>query len=132
MKLAPEAVRRISQQFEKAELGDPRRSARLARVAEKLAEAPGASIPLALGTDAEVQGAYRLMNNRRVTFEATLEPHIEVAVESARQAREVLLVHDTTECSYHREDPKRSASCRRWRLNMLLVVSLVTTRHAGF
>jgi hypothetical protein len=106
MKLAPEAVTRISQQFGKADLGDPRRSARLARVAGKMAEAPGASIPLALGTDAEVQGAYRLMNNRRVTFDATLEPHIEAAIESARGAREVLLVHDTTECSFPHLDPE--------------------------
>ena len=106
MKLAPEAVTRISRQFEDAELGDPRRSARLARVAAKLAEAPGASIPLALGSDAEVQAAYRLMNNRRVTFEATLEPHIVAAVENARKAREVLLVHDTTECGFPHLDPE--------------------------
>jgi Transposase DNA-binding len=106
MKLAPDAVTRISQQFGDAELGDPRRSARLARVAAKLAEAPGASIPLALGSDAEVQAAYRLMNNPRVTFEAALEPHIEAAIESARKAREVLLVHDTTECSFPHLDPE--------------------------
>ena len=106
MKLAPDAITRISQQFGKAELGDPRRSARLARVAGRLAEAPGSSMPLALETDAEVQGAYRLMNNRRVTFEAVLEPHIEAAVEGARKARDVLLVHDTTECSFPHLDPE--------------------------
>lgn len=106
MKLAPEAAARISQQLGRADLGDPRRSKRLAKVALKLAEAPSASIPLALGTDAEVQGAYRLVNNRRVTFEAVLAPHIDAAVENAQKVREVLLVHDTTECSFPNLDPE--------------------------
>src|SRR4249920_1587370 len=97
MKLGPEAAARISQQLGQADLGDPRRSKRLARVALKLAEAPSASIPLALGTDAEVQGAYRLMNNRRVTFEAVLAPHIDAAVENAR---------------FRVWIPKRSVTCR--------------------
>jgi hypothetical protein len=106
MKLGPEAAARVSQQLGRADLGDPRRSRRLAKMVAKLAEAPTSSIPLALGTDAEVQGAYRLMNNRRVTFEAVLAPHIDAAVESAQKVREVLLVHDTTECSFPHLDPE--------------------------
>src|SRR5688572_16428091 len=106
MKLSADAVARISKQLGRAELGDPRRSRRLARVTAKLAAAPSSSIPLALEDDAEVQAAYRLVNNRRVTFEAVLAPHIEAAVESARKVREILLVHDTTDCSFPTLDPE--------------------------
>jgi hypothetical protein len=106
MKLSADAVARISQQMGRAQLGDPRRSRRLARVTAKLAAAPSSSIPLALEDDAEVQAAYRLVNNPRVTFEAVLAPHIEAAVESARKAREILLVHDTTDCSFPTLDPE--------------------------
>ena len=106
MKLGPDAVARVANQLGQADLGDPRRSRRLARVVEKVAQAPSLSLPLALETDAEVQGAYRLMNNRRVTFEAVLAPHIDAAVENARAVREVLLIHDTTDCSFPHLDPK--------------------------
>jgi len=105
MKLSADAVTRISQQLGRAQLGDPRRSRRLARVTAKLAAAPSSSIPLALEDDAEVQAAYRLVNNPRVTFESVLAPHIEAAVESAEKAREILLVHDTTDCSFPTLDP---------------------------
>lgn len=106
MKLSADAVARVSSQMSRAQLGDPRRSRRLARVAAKLAAAPTSSIPHALEGDAEVQAAYRLVNNHRVTFEAVLTPHIEATVEDAREVREILLVHDTTDCSFPTLDPE--------------------------
>jgi hypothetical protein len=106
MKLPTDAVARIVDQLSRAELGDPRRSRRLARLGAKLAAAPWSSIPLALEDDAEVQGAYRLANNPRVTFEAVLQPHVEATIESAQRVREVLLVHDTTDCAFPMLDPK--------------------------
>jgi len=106
VRLAADAVARIAGQLGRAELGDPRRSRRLARFAAKLATAPSSSIPLALEDDAEVQGAYRLVNNPRVTFEAVLQPHMEAAVRSAQKVREVVVVHDTTDCSFPALDPK--------------------------
>src|SRR5256885_109241 len=106
MNLPSDAVTRIAEELGRARLGDPRRSRRVARVGAKLAAAPESSIPHALEEDAQVQAAYRLMNNRRVTFEAVLEPHIEAAVESARRVGEVLLLHDTTDCSFPSLDPR--------------------------
>ena len=106
MKLTQDAAARIAGQLGQAELGDPRRSRRLERFVAKLAVAPSASIPQALGSDAEVQGAYRLVNNRQVTFEAVLLPHVEATVQAARAVREVLVVHDTTDCSFPNLDPE--------------------------
>lgn len=132
MKLGPDAVVRVANQLGQADLGDPRRSRRLARVAAKVAQAPSLSLPLALETDAEVQGAYRLMNNRRVTFEAVLAPHIDAAVENARAVREVLLIHDTTECSFPNLDPKEIGYLQTgkagFRLHFTLAVDADTWR----
>jgi hypothetical protein len=75
-------------------------------MAARVAAAPSASLPLALGNDAEVQGGYRVMNNPRVTFAAVLEPHMEAAARAAEGVREVLLIHDTTDCSFPHLDPK--------------------------
>ena len=106
MRLPPDSVTRIASQFGSAELGDPRRSRRLERFARKIASAPSSSIPVALEDDAEVQAAYRLANNPRVTFEAVLAPHVEETVRAVSAAREVLLVHDTTDCSFPTLDPE--------------------------
>jgi hypothetical protein len=106
MRLPPDTASRIARQLGRAELGDPRRSRRLERVVQKLASAPSGSIPLVLEDDAEIQAAYRLANNPRVTFEAVLAPHIEETAQTAAAVREVLLVHDTTDCSFPTLDPE--------------------------
>lgn len=105
MRLPPDAVDRIAEQLARAELGDPRRSRRLERVVRKVAAAPSASLPLALEDDAEIQAAYRLAGNPRVTFEAVLAPHVEATVQAASGVREVLVIHDTTDCSFPSLDP---------------------------
>ena len=49
--------------FGAAELGDPRRTDRLIRVARALATNPSASLPQALSTWGETQGAYRFLSD---------------------------------------------------------------------
>ena len=49
--------------FGAAELGDPRRTDRLVKVASALAKNPSASLPHALETWGETLGAYRFLNN---------------------------------------------------------------------
>jgi hypothetical protein len=105
MKMPNRVVDHIAEEFGSADLGDRRRTQRLARVVGKLAKRPGASLPAALGSDAEIQAAYRLMNNEDVSFGAVLEPHVQAAAARAREVREVLVLHDTTDCSFPTLDP---------------------------
>ena len=72
-----------------------------------MAAAPSGSIPLVLEDDAEIQAAYRLANNPHVTFDGVLAPHISATVEAATAVREVLVVHDTTDCSFPTLDPQK-------------------------
>jgi hypothetical protein len=111
MKSAPEeisraVVDRLIHVARQADLGDPRRSERAALMIGRVAQSPSASLPRALGTEAELEGAYRLANNDEVTFEAMLAPHVRAAAEQAALLREVLVVHDTTECSFPNLDPE--------------------------
>lgn len=61
--------------FGGAELGDRRRTRRLARVAARVAADPSASIPGQMEGWAEAKAAYRLLDADGVTFEAIAGPH---------------------------------------------------------
>jgi len=100
MKLLKTTIARVVGDFAEVDLGDMRLRRRAQAVVAKLARCPSASLPAALGSDAAVQGCYRLVNNRSVTFEKLLAGHIEATRKRALQAGRVLVVHDTTECSF--------------------------------
>jgi len=100
MRLSQTSVDRIVSDLARAKLSDPRRTQRLKRVLAKVARQPSAPLPAALGSEAEVQGAYRLMNNPHVEFDALVKAHIQATKQRAEQARRVIVVHDTTECTF--------------------------------
>ena len=60
------------EEFGHAELGDPRRTARLVHMAAALAERPGGKVLDVFRSSAERQGAYDLLGNSRVPSEAIL------------------------------------------------------------
>lgn len=63
------------EQFGAADLGDRRRTRRLARVAARIAADPSASIPGQMEGWAEAKAAYRLLGADDVTFEAVAASH---------------------------------------------------------
>ena len=132
MKLPKMAVDRVVDELAVAELGDRRRTDRLSRIVAKLARTPAASLPAGLGNDAEVQAAYRLMNNEEVTFESVLAPHIKATAERAARVRNVLVLHDTTDCSFPALDPTEIGYLQTgkagFRLHLSLVVDADTWR----
>lgn len=69
-------------------------------------------------SSAELEGAYRIINNRRVTFEKLLSAHAAAVRERAESANEVLVIHDTTPCSFPHVDPAE--------------IGYLTTGQAGF
>ena len=100
------SVDRAVEAFAHADLGDPRRTRRVQQLVADLARAPSAPLPAALGEDSKVQAAYRLMNNSHVTFEALVEVQAAVARGRAEEARNALVIHDTTDCAFAHLDPK--------------------------
>jgi len=59
-----------------------------------------------MGSDADVEGAYRLMSSSRVTMADLNEAHACVAAKRARAAGRVLAIHDTTSFEFGHADPQ--------------------------
>ena len=87
----------IEDEFEGADLGDERLATRLGILAAALGREPGASIARVSKSRAAREGAYRLLENSRVTMEAVLRPHQEATAERCRTEGLVYVVSDTTE-----------------------------------
>ena len=93
-------------EFGGAQVGDARLTKRLIKLADRLADAPSASIPGACNGHAETQGAYRLFDQARadkrgLSWESVLAPHM--ARTAARMAEHpvVLCLQDTTELDFN-------------------------------
>jgi transposase-like protein/DDE family transposase len=104
-RLDGDAIGRVMEDLGRADLGDPRRVARAQAVIERLATKPDASLPDAMVTDAELEGAYRLFNNECVSFERLFDAYAAGTAERARGSRVVLAIHDTTMCTFRHADP---------------------------
>lgn len=91
------------QQFSDCSLKDKRRTKRLVKMAEQVANNPSGSFPDQTETWGDLKAAYRLFDCEDVTFEAVAEPHWK---QTRRQPPgRYLLLDDTTELDFgiHRE-----------------------------
>src|SRR5580765_5137186 len=104
-RLESEAIARMLEDLSRADLGDPRRVSRAQLVVGRLAAKPDASLPDALVTDAELEGAYRLFGNDQVSFERLFDAHAVGTAERARGSGLALAIHDTTHCQFRHADP---------------------------
>lgn len=104
MKLPNAAVDRVASAFAEVELGDPRRKQRVLATVKKLAASPDASIPKAMGSEAELEGAYRLLRSPHVTLPKLVEAQAKATAARAQQSGRVLAIHDTTTCEFAHGD----------------------------
>ena len=84
-----------------AQLGDARRSRRLVRLVERLAEQPSASIPAACSAAAETKAAYRLLSHEAVGWRDILAPHRAASLRRMSAEAVVLCLQDTTELDFN-------------------------------
>lgn len=77
--------------FGAAELGDPRRTDRLIKVASALATNPWASLPHVSETWGETNGAYRFLSDPAFSYEDILLPHWSQTYHEATQGPRTLL-----------------------------------------
>lgn len=87
-------------EFALAELGDQRRTERLVKIATRLAQNPGGTLPQALPRWAELKAAYRFFDQPAVGPEQVQTPHWEATRARCREPGEYLLIEDTTELDY--------------------------------
>jgi Transposase DNA-binding len=87
--------------FAAAALGDQRRTKRLVRLADRLAQPPGGTLPEKLQSPADLEAWYRLVRAKAVTHRAVLEPARQRTLQRMRaQDGVVLTIHDPTELDY--------------------------------
>ena len=94
----------VIDEMKSVDLKDARLNDRLRHVLAQLAARPTASIPAACGGRAEMTAAYRLFDNKKVTFDSIIEPHAEMTRQRMAAQPVVLLVQDTTEIDVTRPE----------------------------
>jgi hypothetical protein len=107
MKLSKGSVGRVLEAFHSLDLGDPRRVKRLHKTVAKLAKRPRSSLPEAMETEADLEGAYRLANNGCVQPKVLFEALAKSTARRAEVAGDVLVIHDTTTCAFPDTDPAK-------------------------
>lgn len=86
--------------FGEARLGDQRRTKRVVRMGTLMATQSDVSLPRMMKSEAELKGAYRLLETPDVTYEALMRPHVQQTQQQASSHRRVLLIQDTTDLNY--------------------------------
>ena len=87
--------------FGQADLGDPRRTQCLMRIANEIYRHPGGTLPAKLHEPKDYKAMDRLMNRPETTHTAVLTPHRQQTLAQMRHRQRVVLVlHDTTELDY--------------------------------
>ena len=69
--------------------------------------APDASLPVAMKSEADLEGAYRHLSNEAVDVGDILWPHIVASRERVREAGAAYVIHDTTDFAFGGEAPRR-------------------------
>ena len=95
----------IDRELAGSEFRDTRLNKRFRKLFEQLSDGTGESIPLVCQDWANTKAAYRLLSNPRVNEGDILAGHFQSKGDRFRAtAATVLILHDTTEFNYHRED----------------------------
>jgi hypothetical protein len=95
----------IDQELLGGQFGDVRLEERFRTLLEQLSNGVGESIPLVCQDWANTKAAYRFLSNERVSEEAILAGHFQSTRDRCLAEPEpVLILHDTTEFSFKRED----------------------------
>jgi hypothetical protein len=87
-------------EFALVQLGDQRRTQRLVKLATRLAERPGGTLPQALPQWEELKAAYRFFSRPENTHEQILRPPWERTLAACLEPGEYLLIEDTTLLDY--------------------------------
>lgn len=88
----------LGRMFSLGKFGDARLSARSGLIGAKMCFNPGGSFPTIFAENKDLEGFYRFVNNPKVDFTTTLQPHIEQTTNLVKQSQlPVLLIHDSSQ-----------------------------------
>jgi transposase Tn5 family protein/transposase-like protein len=87
----------VSEELATADFGDQRLDERFRLVVDRMSQQPSLKFPAACRGRAEVEAAYRFLDNDRVDAPKVLAPHRDATLQRIRQHALVILAQDTTE-----------------------------------
>lgn len=87
-------------EFGGVRVGDVRRTRRLVKMAEALAETPSGTLPNAFAKGGQLKGAYRFLSGSGAKLERLIEPHCRRTREECNRPGEYLILEDTTELDF--------------------------------
>jgi hypothetical protein len=90
----------ITEELERTELGDKRRTKRLIKIVSNLSAKPEASIPQASGTWAQTKATYDFWDSPYIKPSMIRQGHQDATVERIAKHQAVLAIQDTTELNY--------------------------------
>lgn len=96
----------IDQELDGVYFNDERLNERLKILLSTLEKQPNLSLQAALGGKTEWTAAYRFFDNKKVTFENIMAPHVTRTIERASKKKVVLLVQGTTEIDLTRPEKR--------------------------
>jgi transposase-like protein/DDE family transposase len=98
----------IDREIAACEFADARLGSRFRSLLERFGDAVGESIPMVCQDWADTKAAYRFFSNERVEEGDILEGHFQATHDRfAASDDTVLVLHDTTEFSFQRQDPRQ-------------------------
>ena len=104
----------IAQELSRCKFADIRLGKRFSMLMEQLSEGIGRTIPLACGDWAATKAAYRFLDNDRVSEAEILAGHFEATRDRFAAAEgPILVLHDTTEFSFTRNDTEAIGQTRK-------------------
>lgn len=103
--MAPAPKHDVVGEFAGLILPDKRLVDRVLQFVAAAAVGPSESLPDMFEDVAGLEGAYRLLNNDRVSLEALHRPHRSRTIERVREASSVVVVHDTSDVQTPWADP---------------------------
>lgn len=104
----------IAQELARCNFADSRLARRFSLLIERLSDGLGRSIPLACSDWAATKAAYRFLDNDRVSEAEILAGHFEATRDRfAATHGPILVLHDTTEFSFTRNDTKAIGQTHR-------------------
>jgi Transposase DNA-binding len=107
----------LETEFAESPFVDERIRRRVKIFAKQMAEHIGQTVPLACQDWANTKAAYRLLSNSRVTEHQILAGHfVATSLRTRAEPGWLLVLHDTTEFSYKRDDPSRIGILKKRRL----------------
>lgn len=90
----------VEEEFETIDLGDHRLNRRAIYITESLGLAPGRTIPQTFQAWNEIKACYNFFDNKLVSEQKLLSPHINKTIQRIQEYPVVLLPSDTSEIDY--------------------------------